>query len=56
MKEITITFFEPESKQECSSMDCEECHRMQKTIIGEKLPVCYDHAKSEAYLGIEVLL
>jgi hypothetical protein len=55
MKEITISFFEPESKTECQSLDCEDCHRMQKTIVGEKLPICFDHAKSEAYLGMVVL-
>lgn len=52
MKEITLTFFEPESKLECGSLDCDDCHRMQKIIVGEILPVCFDHAKSEAYLGM----
>lgn len=52
MIEHTITFFEPETKKDCDGMECEECHRMQLTLVGEKLPVCFNHAKSEVYLGM----
>jgi hypothetical protein len=55
MIEHSITFFEPETREECSSTDCEECHIMQRTIIGTTLPVCFNHAKSETYLGMEVI-